>query len=94
MRKKIVIGIGLIVAAIVVLFTELVNIILSFLLTGVVPGTHIVAPYWFMMAVYCALISLIATPYLERIIKIYYDKRHPIKEQSEPARRRTIATLN
>ncbi|MBC7764256.1 hypothetical protein H7Y29_00930 [Microbacteriaceae bacterium] len=94
MQKKIIISITLMLVAAAILFTELINIILSFLLTGIVPGTHIVAPYWLMMAVYCTLISLIATPYLERVIKIYYDKRHSIKKPAEPTRRRSIATPN
>jgi hypothetical protein len=75
MHKKIIIGFGITVAVIAVLFTELINAFMTFLLAGVVPGTHIIAPYWFMMAVYCALISLIATPYLEHFIKWLYDKR-------------------
>ncbi len=94
MHKKLIIASVITVAAIVVLFTELVNIIFSFLLTGVVPGTPIVAPYWFMMAVYCTLISIIATPYIERLIKIIYHRRHPEDKQADPARRRTIATPN
>ncbi len=88
MQKKVVIGFSSIIIAATLLFSDILNSILTFLLAGIIPGTHIVAPYWFMMAVYCALISLIATPYLERILKLHYDRRHPAKKTSRLPRRR------
>ncbi len=88
MRKKVIIGSGSIIVAATLLFSDAINSIMTFLLAGIIPGTHIVAPYWFMMAVYCTLISVIATPYLERIIKLRYDLRRSAKKTSQLPRRR------
>jgi hypothetical protein len=94
MQRNILIGSGLTLIAAAVLFSELINVIMTFLLAGIVPGTHIIAPYWLMMAIYCVLISLIATPYLERIIKVFYDKRRSVKKKTVQSHRRSIATTN
>lgn len=62
--RRNVIGVGVFLF----LFTDLGDSILTFLLAGIIPGTRIIIPYWFMMAVYCGLIAAIITPYIERLL--------------------------
>lgn len=68
MKKNL--GITLLLLGIVLFFTqgEFANHVLCFLLTGSIIGTSFALPFWMMMAIYCALIALIATDRIEDLV--------------------------
>jgi hypothetical protein len=45
------------------------NMLLTLMLAGVIPGTHYIVPYWAMMALYCGLITLIVSVYTEQSLQ-------------------------
>ena len=88
MKKALYAVFGILIFLIVVTRGELLNFLFSFALTGVVPGTHVVVPYWLMMAAYCSLIALIATGYIERGLKYLHQQRsESVRKARMPHRR-------
>ena len=75
------------ISAILLLGGKVLNIILSFALTGVIPGTHIVIPYWAMISLYCLAITAIVTPYLEHLIYLVYRSKKTVAKKQLPRRR-------
>ena len=59
------------------------NRVIDFLLTGVVPGTAIIVPFWVMMAIYCAGITIIITAFVEAM----HPQTHSISPKQLPRRR-------
>ena len=91
MRKKVIASIALGAFTFVALSSAAKNILLSFFLAGVIPGTHVIIPFWFMMAVYCASISLIVASYLEIGLRhIHRQARTPVPK-TRPTHRRYTA---
>ena len=93
MRKKVSIGFGAGAVLLIIAGGEGMNMLLNFLLAGVVPGTHYVAPYWLMMAVYCALIALLITDAIEPILKFIYGQRKTAAVQKTHMPRRRYGQL-
>lgn len=92
MKKKFIASIIASLAVLILVDGKAANILLSFVLVGVVPGTHIVLPYWVMMAGYCTVITLIVAYYLEITLKFYY--RHKVIPAAKPKMpRRRYSTL-
>lgn len=59
------------------------NRVIDFLLTGVVPGTTIIVPFWVMMATYCAGISIVITTFVEAM----HPQAHSVSPKQLPRRR-------
>lgn len=69
MKKNIVIGTGTVACLTVLIQGISINMLLNFVLAGVIPGTQYVIPYWIMMGIYCALSALIITIYIEQYLR-------------------------
>lgn len=59
------------------------NRVIDFLLTGVVPGTTIIVPFWVMMATYCAGITIVITTFVEAM----HPQAHSVSPKQLPRRR-------
>ncbi len=68
MKKAVFATISSFVAIVIVTRSDLMLPVLSFLVTGLVPGTNFIVPFWGMMAFYCLLITVIVTFYIEGTI--------------------------
>ncbi len=47
---------------------QIANAILGFVFAGTIPGTSRTVPFWLMMAMYTAAISILVTWYIESVI--------------------------
>ena len=87
MKKRITIGIASCIIIIAVSNGKILNAILNLLIVGIVPGTSYSVPYWAMMAIYCLIITLLVTYWVEKAFQLHrLDKRARVK--SRPSRRR------
>ena len=93
MRKKVSIGFGTGIILLIIAGGEGMNMLLNFFLAGVVPGTHYVAPYWLMMALYCTIIALVVTDALEPLLKSIYAQRKTVVAQKPHMPRRRFSQL-
>lgn len=73
--KKLLIILGLLYIANLSTGGVVTDAILLFLLLGVIPGTHVIVPFWIMMASYCLLITVIVTLYVERSLGLVKSPR-------------------
>jgi hypothetical protein len=80
MRKKVSIGFGTGVILLIIAGGEGMNIMLNFILAGVIPGTHYAAPFWLMMALYCTIIALVVTDSVEQWLKFIYGHREAVAQ--------------
>lgn len=88
MRKKAVIAATVVIMLVVLSRPELTNVLIMFLLTGAIPGTPFSVPFWLMMAVYCSVIALTLTWYLEPFISAANQSRVTHARKSRMPRRR------
>ena len=65
MKKSIIIAICSFSAILVITHSDILMPLVSFLMTGLIPGTSLVVPFWAMMALYCLAITVIVTLYIE-----------------------------
>ena len=86
MKRAVITGICLMVIAVVMTRGVVVNILLSLILAGSVPGTTIVIPFWVMMAFYCTVASLIIAWYTGSLI-VEHRMRKSSAKQRMPRRR-------
>ena len=68
MKKKVFAVLGVVCIITILTHNPLSTVLINFLLIGVIPGVHIVIPFWIMMGVYCLLITLITTFYIEDLL--------------------------
>ena len=86
MKNRVIIGIAGSLVLIAIINGKVLNLLLSFFLVGVVPGTSYSVPYWLMMVLYCFGITILITYMVEKA----YTVRYTIKKahtKSRPARR-------
>lgn len=80
MKRAILATIASFFATIMITHSDTMVIVLNFLVAGVVPGTSIVVPFWAMMALYCLVITMVTTLYVESLIaplrSQHYDSLH------------------
>ena len=87
--KKFVIAVAICLAVgIVASPTALANALLSFILLGTVPGTHITVPFWMLMAIYCGLIALIITDFVDTQLTRSQTRKPAKSQQHQMPRRR------
>lgn len=67
MKRAVIISVVIIIA-IALTRSDIVNMLLSLILAGTLPGTSIILPFWAMMAIYCTITSLLVAWYAESLI--------------------------
>jgi hypothetical protein len=65
MKKLLIVCGGAILILLLAWRQETASALLSLLITGHLPGTSWAIPFWAMMAIYCLLITVIVTRYVE-----------------------------
>ena len=63
------------VAVMTIVHGEFSVAVLNFLLAGVIPGTSTALPSWVMLVLYCLIITVIATLYIESVIVDIRERR-------------------
>lgn len=86
MKRAVIVGICITVAVIALTRGVVVNMLLSLILAGSLPGTTIVVPFWAMMAFYCTIASLLIAWYAESLI-VEHRMRKSSAKQRMPRRR-------
>ena len=72
MKNRVIIGIAGSLVAIAIINGKVLNLLLSFFLVGVVPGTSYSVPYWLMMILYCFGITILITYVVEKAYTVRY----------------------
>jgi hypothetical protein len=67
---------------------EVMNGLLNLLLAGVIPGTKYSVPFWVMMAIYCTIIAMVITHYVERALTLRHAKQSAKSHKSRMPKRR------
>lgn len=89
MRKKLIVTTAIILSALTVLSIDgIANALLGFALAGVVPGTTMVIPFWAMVALWCLVITVIATAYLETTLGFMRSHKQYTERRARMPRRR------
>lgn len=74
--KKVLFVIGITILIMLIAWHQsTVSALLSVLITGHIPGTSWTVPFWGMMAIYCLLITVIVTHYVEEALTLRRDSK-------------------
>lgn len=76
------------IAAMTIVHGEFSVTMLNFLLAGVIPGTSTALPSWVMLTLYCLIITVIATLYIESVIVDIRERRATNQARHTLPRRR------
>lgn len=88
MKKVIFVFGGTLLIMLIVWHQSTVSALLDLLITGHIPGTAFTIPFWAMMAVYCLLITLLMTRYIEEAFAFRRDAKKLSASKTRMPRRR------
>ena len=88
-HKKLLVAIVIAASTLILLSIDsIANALLGFALAGVVPGTTMVIPFWAMVALWCLVITVITTAYLETTLGFIRSHKHHHTRRARMPRRR------
>ena len=83
MKTRYIIGIVSSIGILAFLYGKFMNTLLNLFLLGLIPGTSYTIPYWAMMVLYCVIITMIITVWVESIFNLHRE----IKQANVKSRR-------
>ena len=87
MKRRIIVSIIILISMLLLTQAKVTNALLGLILVGSIPGTGTAMPFWLMMAVYCAMISLLVTWYVETLMNERRKTKASAKQRRMPRRR-------
>jgi hypothetical protein len=87
--KKVIVVVGVtLIIMLVAWHQSTVSVLLELFIAGHIPGTSVTIPFWVMMAVYCLLITLLMTNYIEEAFAFRRDAKKLSTSKTRMPRRR------
>ena len=87
--KKVIVVIGSTLLIMLVAWHQsTVSVLLELFIAGHIPGTSITVPFWAMMAIYCLLITVVMTLYIEEAFAFRRDAKKLYSSRARMPRRR------